>query len=1164
MTEILREPGRVANGLSTITARLASTNDDYIASITGGMGVIDKNTGELRSTFDILQDLSKAWDNLTSVEKNELAETVAGKTQRSLFTAIMTNFDSAVGATEAALDSEGSALEENNKRMDSLNGRLTQLNSAWQDFARNTINSEVVKSLLSLGTQLIKLADSDMGRLLITITSVAAGMTILKKAFSKLEIVKSATSLFKAFREEMALQAALAPTTAASMNTFTVATAAAKVGVQSLTTALLANPLFWVAAGGLAIYGIIKAVDALNVSMEEQVEKLDKANEQYETAKKNLDDNNSALEEKKKRLDEINKLEETDSSGKYDNEKKSVEAEVKVLEAKQKVLENIAEQEKKNRDEEAKKTLTKKDSVREVSYDKKKGFSFTDKDVTLVEKLNLQMKNYNTTLDAINNMKKGAFVTEKQYQQNLEANKKYLSQEKTEMLETAKTLTEIREKLDTSTEEGKNYAEQIDNVVDNVNNYVDSLDNQNESLSTQEEYLKGVKEEEEEIQKRREESQENQILENTKNYLSDIELGEDNLINTTSEYVNVVNALTQEMDLLNQAYGEQAENGSISLDTALNLINANSDYINYLTVEEGQIYLNAGAQELLNKQKIETAQQNIILANLDLIGKYANEENATKDLAGAYAELANAKAAAAAAGDVDSVAALENVQKKVDMIKSLESNPIFSGNKQVGVKSRGYSPKKYSSSGSKGKSGSSSKSTKEEYKAEIDTLYAYENALDNAKDAVDRLNDALDNTDNFNEQEKILRQLIDATNNQINKTNELKNAQSAQMNDYINQLRAQGFAIDYNASKNELFINNMQHLADFSGDTAKNLEKLIKKIQDLNDDNRSLDGSVRDLTGDVKDYYEQLEEIPEKKLKKFNELMEEFQQGRLDQIQNQIDDIQHEMDNDPRLKQLEEQIEALEKQNDEIDKQKELEEKLLAVEEAKEKLANARKQKTLQVYRAGQGFVWESDIDSIKDAADELKDAQDDLNDKIKQDQIDQLQAEKDALEKSYQDRIDALQAFLDEQNYQIDKANREGIQSFQDLQKELAKFGLDSAEYLGKATDWLNNYNKSLAELNTTVSGILSSSTTATDGLIYSSATQDRINQALSNLIPSTTSTGLTLSNIDYDKIKGSSDNSNIYINNIELPNVKDVNDFVEALKDLPRLASSQATNRT
>ena len=97
--------------------------------------------------------------------------------------------------------------------------------------------------------------------------------------------------------------------------------------------------------------------------------------------------------------------------------------------------------------------------------------------------------------------------------------------------------------------------------------------------------------------------------------------------------------------------------------------------------------------------------------------------------------------------------------------------------------------------------------------------------------------------------------------------------------------------------------------------------------------------------------FDQIADIPEKKLKKFNELMKDFQQNRLDQIQNQIDDIKHEMDNDPRLKQLEKQIEALENQNDEIDKQKELEEKLLAVEEAKEKLANANKQKTLQVYR---------------------------------------------------------------------------------------------------------------------------------------------------------------------------------------------------------------------
>ena len=76
-TEILRQPGRVANGLSTITARLTKKNDEYIKSITKGQGVIDAQTGELRSTFDILQDLSKAWGDLTSVEKQELTQVVA-------------------------------------------------------------------------------------------------------------------------------------------------------------------------------------------------------------------------------------------------------------------------------------------------------------------------------------------------------------------------------------------------------------------------------------------------------------------------------------------------------------------------------------------------------------------------------------------------------------------------------------------------------------------------------------------------------------------------------------------------------------------------------------------------------------------------------------------------------------------------------------------------------------------------------------------------------------------------------------------------------------------------------------------------------------------------------------------------------------------------------
>lgn len=72
----------------------------------------------------------------------------------------------------------------------------------------------------------------------------------------------------------------------------------------------------------------------------------------------------------------------------------------------------------------------------------------------------------------------------------------------------------------------------------------------------------------------------------------------------------------------------------------------------------------------------------------------------------------------------------------------------------------------------------------------------------------------------------------------------------------------------------------------------------------------------------------------------------------------------------------------------------------------------------------------------------------------------------------------------------------------------------------------------------------------------------QDRIDAALSNT-PEVDTSLLTSRAINANTV-GATQNSTIYINSIELPNVQNANDFVEALKDLPRLASSQSTLRT
>lgn len=1173
--------------LSTITARLTKKNDDYIASITGGMGVIDKNTGELRSTYDILQDLSKAWGHLTSVEKQELAETVAGKTQRSLFTALMQNFGSAVGATEAALKSEGSALTENTKRMNSLQGKTQQLQSAWQDFARNTIDSGMVKSILTLGTEILKFANTDMGRFILVIGTATTAIGLLKKALTAEHLLKFASG-FNVLTQAVAAGTAAFNIQSAAGGVFSASMYAGAASVEVFTKALLASPLFGVAVGGLAIYGIIKAMNTLVPQMKDLQAVTEQSTKDYEDAK-------SKTEQVKNELDGINsQIDQLQKKGKL-----SVTDE--------KDLDNLKNQKKELQDElviaqkleAAKKAAAAVDIQKQLDYKSQNPFDFfnvneTEKSIEDAKRLlknagndiakNLGNDRENIKLetqDMITSYKELASEIAKQKQKMAkggvvsEEDKKKLQEMENVYAQLGGHLSENAEKFkewsDTLSGGGKE-AEKTKGLVDALRQSI------YDTIGTTEEATNDSKE----------------ALDTLSQSIQDAEDAADSWNDKLQNNIDQMKNYGSNMDILNTAQQELANSGSITAETFEKITQNN--LLPYLDNVNGSLQVNTNAflnsteqikANALANLEASTYEQIRAVVLDDLKGKEeqagtAASNSATKlnnagneaqqmgakmlaasgDVATLTAQLNQLNKAEGGSGEVstDVTAKVQNILSQASKTKAFIESWKPSTSKSA-VKSSGGSKSRGSKKSSSSKKSTSSKDT---YKATIDTLYNYKNALDNAKESVDKLQDALKNTDNLNEQEKYMRQLIDALNNEINKTNELKEAQTRQINDYINQLRAQGFAIDYNSSKNELYINNMQHLADFSGDTAKNLEKLIDKIQDLNSDNRKLDGSVRDLKADIKDYYDQIADIPEKKLKKFNELMKDFQQNRLDQIQNQIDDIQHEMNNDERIKAIDKQIEALEAENDTLDSQKELEEKILAVEQAKEKLANANRQKTLQVYTEDAGWQWVADPDTIKDAADELKQAQDDLNDKIKQDQIDQLQAEKDALEKSYQDRIDALQNFLDEQNYQIDKANREGIKSFQDLQKEMAKYGLDSAEYLGKATDWLNNYNKSLADLNNTVNGILSSSSQATDGLIYSSAVQDRINQALSSIIPVTTQTGLKLNQIDYDKIKGNTDNQSIYINNIELPNVKDIDDFVEALKDLPRMATSQSTMRT
>ena len=116
--------------------------------------------GQLKSTFDILSELAEVWDTLDQNTKNYYASLIGGKTQVDVVNSVISNFDSALGATEAGMNSFGSAARENAAYLDSIEGRMSALTAQFQRFFTEGISSDSVKNVLGLATAILEVVNS--------------------------------------------------------------------------------------------------------------------------------------------------------------------------------------------------------------------------------------------------------------------------------------------------------------------------------------------------------------------------------------------------------------------------------------------------------------------------------------------------------------------------------------------------------------------------------------------------------------------------------------------------------------------------------------------------------------------------------------------------------------------------------------------------------------------------------------------------------------------------------------------------------------------------------------------------------------------------------------------------------------------------------------------
>lgn len=162
-TEIMvGQPAKVGRGLRTIAINISKlAQEESQLEIANGKYTValQDQEGQMRSTYDILNDLGNIWGNLNETEQTALATQLAGKTQFEVFSNVMKNWETAVRATTTAQDAQGSSLRENERYLDSIEGKLQNFQSAWEQLSYHVVNSDMIKGFIDFGTAAITTID---------------------------------------------------------------------------------------------------------------------------------------------------------------------------------------------------------------------------------------------------------------------------------------------------------------------------------------------------------------------------------------------------------------------------------------------------------------------------------------------------------------------------------------------------------------------------------------------------------------------------------------------------------------------------------------------------------------------------------------------------------------------------------------------------------------------------------------------------------------------------------------------------------------------------------------------------------------------------------------------------------------------------------------------
>lgn len=173
----IQNAAKSSTGLRTIAARIRNTKtelddlgeemseasyEELVQQLTDFNVALTTANGEYRSTYDIMSDIAKQWDNMTSMEQAALTTAMSGTRQQAIFYSIIEQFQEASGAMDAMSHSAGELQKSYDIYMESATAHINQFKAAFQKLGADTFNSDFIIQFIDLGTKAVELLDGIM------------------------------------------------------------------------------------------------------------------------------------------------------------------------------------------------------------------------------------------------------------------------------------------------------------------------------------------------------------------------------------------------------------------------------------------------------------------------------------------------------------------------------------------------------------------------------------------------------------------------------------------------------------------------------------------------------------------------------------------------------------------------------------------------------------------------------------------------------------------------------------------------------------------------------------------------------------------------------------------------------------------------------------------